>query len=72
MHLTNYAINKHSKDFIRDEETGSKRYFSFGKININMEKENTQSGLFSSTNFNIKFTTIFVWNNLFCLPREIK
>lgn len=25
MHLTNYAVNKHSKDFIRDEETGSKR-----------------------------------------------
>ena len=25
MHLTNYAINKHSKDFIRDEESGSKR-----------------------------------------------
>ena len=25
MHLTNYAVNKHSKDFMRDEETGSKR-----------------------------------------------
>jgi tubulin polyglutamylase TTLL6/13 len=25
MHLTNYAINKHSKDFMRDEECGSKR-----------------------------------------------
>ncbi|EDO34389.1 predicted protein, partial [Nematostella vectensis] len=25
MHLTNYSINKHSKDFIRDEEIGSKR-----------------------------------------------
>ncbi|XP_074629732.1 tubulin polyglutamylase TTLL13-like isoform X2 [Acropora palmata] len=25
MHLTNYAVNKHSKDFIRDEESGSKR-----------------------------------------------
>ncbi|EDV26522.1 uncharacterized protein TRIADDRAFT_22537 [Trichoplax adhaerens] len=25
MHLTNYAINKNSKDFIRDEESGSKR-----------------------------------------------
>lgn len=25
MHLTNYAINKHSKDFIRDDESGSKR-----------------------------------------------
>ncbi|XP_028407105.1 tubulin polyglutamylase ttll6-like [Dendronephthya gigantea] len=25
MHLTNYAINKHSKDFDRDEESGSKR-----------------------------------------------
>jgi len=25
MHLTNYAINKHSKDFVRDDETGSKR-----------------------------------------------
>lgn len=25
MHLTNYAINKHSEDFIRDDESGSKR-----------------------------------------------
>ncbi len=25
MHLTNYAINKHSKDFIRDDDSGSKR-----------------------------------------------
>lgn len=25
MHLTNYAINKNSKDFIRDDEAGSKR-----------------------------------------------
>lgn len=25
MHLTNYAINKHSKNFVRDDETGSKR-----------------------------------------------
>ncbi|XP_038077491.1 uncharacterized protein LOC119745300 isoform X1 [Patiria miniata] len=28
MHLTNYAINKHSSDFIRDEEKGSKRRLS--------------------------------------------
>jgi hypothetical protein len=26
MHLTNYAIQKRSEDFIRDEETGTKRY----------------------------------------------
>jgi len=25
MHLTNYAINKHSENFVRDEDTGSKR-----------------------------------------------
>ena len=25
MHLTNYAINKHSKDFVRDDDAGSKR-----------------------------------------------
>ncbi|XP_074651211.1 tubulin polyglutamylase ttll6-like isoform X2 [Tubulanus polymorphus] len=25
MHLTNYAINKHSDDFVRDDEAGSKR-----------------------------------------------
>lgn len=25
MHLTNYAINKLSKDFIRDDDSGSKR-----------------------------------------------
>lgn len=28
MHLTNYAINKNSNDFIRDEESGSKRRIS--------------------------------------------
>ena len=28
MHLTNYAINKHSRDFVRDEESGSKRRIS--------------------------------------------
>ena len=28
MHLTNYSINKHSDDFVRDEESGSKRKFS--------------------------------------------
>ena len=28
MHLTNYAINKTSKDFIRDDDTGSKRRIS--------------------------------------------
>lgn len=27
MHLTNYAINKHSKDFIQNDMTGSKRRF---------------------------------------------
>lgn len=25
MHLTNYSINKHSKDFVRDDDVGSKR-----------------------------------------------
>lgn len=25
MHLTNYAINKNSEDFVRDDEAGSKR-----------------------------------------------
>jgi len=35
MHLTNYSINKHSKDFIRDEESGHKRKFS--SINKHLE-----------------------------------
>lgn len=26
MHLTNYAVNKHSRTFIVDEEAGSKRF----------------------------------------------
>ena len=34
MHLTNYAVNKHSKDFIRDEETGSKRYGNYWNVII--------------------------------------
>ncbi|GCC29385.1 hypothetical protein chiPu_0007827 [Chiloscyllium punctatum] len=29
MHLTNYSINKHSKNFVRDENKGSKRKLSF-------------------------------------------
>ncbi len=29
MHLTNYAIQKRSEDFIRDEETGTKRFDPF-------------------------------------------
>ncbi|XP_045558444.1 tubulin polyglutamylase ttll6 isoform X3 [Salmo salar] len=28
MHLTNYAINKHSENFVRDDDTGSKRKLS--------------------------------------------
>lgn len=28
MHLTNYAINKTSKDFVRDDDVGSKRRIS--------------------------------------------
>lgn len=28
MHLTNYAINKHSENFVRDGAVGSKRYHS--------------------------------------------
>lgn len=27
MHLTNYAINKHNENFVRDDAMGSKRYF---------------------------------------------
>ena len=26
MHLTNYAINKHNENFVRDNAVGSKRY----------------------------------------------
>lgn len=26
MHLTNYAINKHSENFVHDDDRGSKRY----------------------------------------------
>ncbi len=44
MHLTNYAIQKRSEDFLRDEESGTKRYFktklthscSWFKIIINL------------------------------------
>ena len=28
MHLTNYSINKHSKDFVQDDNCGSKRRIS--------------------------------------------
>jgi hypothetical protein len=37
MHLTNYAINKHSKDFDRDEESGSKRYNHDNEIKRDVE-----------------------------------
>uniref|UniRef100_A0A3B3ZJ22 Tubulin tyrosine ligase-like family, member 6 n=1 Tax=Periophthalmus magnuspinnatus TaxID=409849 RepID=A0A3B3ZJ22_9GOBI len=32
MHLTNYSINKHSENFVRDEDTGSKRYILHKKM----------------------------------------
>ena len=35
MHLTNYAINKTSSEFIRDDEAGSKRYV---KLYLNLQK----------------------------------
>uniref|UniRef100_A0AAV2LDF3 Uncharacterized protein n=1 Tax=Knipowitschia caucasica TaxID=637954 RepID=A0AAV2LDF3_KNICA len=43
MHLTNYSINKHSENFVRDEDTGSKRKLStFNRhllaMNCNTEK----------------------------------
>lgn len=34
MHLTNYAINKHSENFVRDEDTGSKRKLSSFKKHL--------------------------------------
>jgi hypothetical protein len=30
MHLTNYAVNKHSRTYIVDDEAGSKRYVAAG------------------------------------------
>ncbi|XP_026171503.1 tubulin polyglutamylase ttll6 isoform X2 [Mastacembelus armatus] len=43
MHLTNYSINKHSQNFVRDEDTGSKRKLStlnklLESISCNTEK----------------------------------
>ncbi|XP_077173959.1 tubulin polyglutamylase TTLL13 isoform X2 [Paroedura picta] len=38
MHLTNYAINKHNENFVRDENTGSKRKLS--TLNIWMREHN--------------------------------
>lgn len=43
MHLTNYSINKHSENFVRDEDTGSKRKLStlnkhLESMNCNTEK----------------------------------
>ncbi|XP_072312138.1 tubulin polyglutamylase ttll6 [Eucyclogobius newberryi] len=43
MHLTNYSINKHSENFVRDEDTGSKRKLStlnkhLEAMNWNLEK----------------------------------
>ena len=35
MHLTNYAINKNSSDFVRDDEAGSKRYVQMLRIERN-------------------------------------
>ncbi|XP_075198913.1 tubulin polyglutamylase TTLL13 [Anomaloglossus baeobatrachus] len=41
MHLTNYAINKHSDNFIRDDMTGSKRKLSTLKTWLESNKYNT-------------------------------
>ncbi|KAK7919403.1 hypothetical protein WMY93_010687 [Mugilogobius chulae] len=43
MHLTNYSINKHSENFVRDEDTGSKRKLStlnkhLEAMNCNLDK----------------------------------
>ncbi|XP_051774794.1 tubulin polyglutamylase ttll6 isoform X1 [Erpetoichthys calabaricus] len=42
MHLTNYAINKHSDNFVRDDDTGSKRKLS--TFNRHMEEKGYDIG----------------------------
>jgi tubulin polyglutamylase TTLL6/13 len=32
MHLTNYAVNKHSRTYVVDDEAGSKRYMALGLV----------------------------------------
>uniref|UniRef100_A0A665W125 Tubulin tyrosine ligase-like family, member 6 n=1 Tax=Echeneis naucrates TaxID=173247 RepID=A0A665W125_ECHNA len=42
MHLTNYSINKHSENFVRDEDTGSKRKLSTLKKHLESISCNTE------------------------------
>uniref|UniRef100_A0A671MQ15 Tubulin polyglutamylase ttll6-like n=1 Tax=Sinocyclocheilus anshuiensis TaxID=1608454 RepID=A0A671MQ15_9TELE len=42
MHLTNYAINKHSENFVRDEDTGSKRKLSSFKKHMEAMSYDTE------------------------------
>ncbi|CAM4710344.1 unnamed protein product [Leuciscus chuanchicus] len=42
MHLTNYAINKHSENFVRDEDTGSKRKLSSFKKHLEAMSYDTE------------------------------
>ncbi|KAL1264458.1 hypothetical protein QQF64_004813 [Cirrhinus molitorella] len=42
MHLTNYAINKHSENFVRDEDTGSKRKLSSFKTHMEAMSYDTE------------------------------
>lgn len=36
MHLTNYAINKHNENFVRDDTVGSKRYSLLGFLPLSL------------------------------------
>uniref|UniRef100_A0A8C1U666 Uncharacterized protein n=1 Tax=Cyprinus carpio TaxID=7962 RepID=A0A8C1U666_CYPCA len=56
MHLTNYAINKHSENFVRDEDTGSKRNLSSFKkhmeaMSYDTEKIHASRSAFTNTLF---------------------
>ncbi|XP_055085811.1 tubulin polyglutamylase ttll6 [Periophthalmus magnuspinnatus] len=42
MHLTNYSINKHSENFVRDEDTGSKRKLSTLNKHLEVMNCNTE------------------------------
>lgn len=42
MHLTNYAINKHNENFVRDDTVGSKRYSLLGFLPLSLSLQSRQ------------------------------
>ena len=73
MHLTNYAINKNSENFVRDDDTGSKRLADTVPL---PQSYQTEVSTFSSFHFIISFFVIkiilFIFRKLSTLNKHLE